>query len=254
MQANVSCTQVQPPARTLGPDPASGDLCGHTPEQFAEAALGLEPRGGIWCKQFTTIKAGIYRAFGRLLSDFEQRLCDLFRESLACNSVELLAEWETEYGLPGACAYESYPTDIAGRQAQVCAARRASGIVTTAQLQALLRSALQCPFLELSSDTTGMCVRYIGPAPVPGFIHNTVGGWGPIGADGFGSGVGQPLTLNDPAFVAQPQCPIVYHSTVGGWTGGVGVPLTLGDRQKWPLLVCLMQKHLPAHIAWRVCV
>jgi hypothetical protein len=254
MAADVLCTQVQPPALQLGPSPADALLCGHTPEQFAEAAFGLEPRGAIWCKTFTTIKAALYRAFGKLLSDFEQRLCDLFTESLACNSVELLAEWEREYGLPGNCSPESYPTDTPGRQAQVCAARQASGIVTLGQLQALLRQSLQCDFLALSADASGVCVRGIGPAPLPGFIHNTVGGWGPIGTDGFGSAVGQPLTLQDPAFVAPAQCPIVYHSSVGGWTGGVGIPLTLGDRQKWPLLVCLMQKHLPAHIVWRVCI
>jgi hypothetical protein len=254
MQADVSCTQVQPLASALGPNPADAELCGHTPEQFAEAALGLEPRGGVWCKGFGTIKAALYRAFGRLLSDFEQRLCDLFRESLACESVELLDAWELEYGLPGNCAPESYPTDLAGRQAQVCAARQARGIVTLAQLQAVLRTALQCEFLTLDVSTDGVCVRGIGPAPVPGVIHNTVGGWGLIGVDGYGSGMGQPLSLNDPEFEAVAQCPIVFHSTVGGWTGGMGVGLTLGDRQKWPLLVCLMQKHFPAHIAWRVCI
>lgn len=254
MAADISCTQVQPPVCTLGPDPAAAPLCGHTAEQFGEAALGLEPRGAIWCKTFSTVKAALYRAFGKLLSDVEQRMCDLFRESLACGSVELLPDWEREYGLPGNCAFESYPIDIAGRQAQVCAARQASAIITLPQLQALLRLALQCDYLVLEATLTGVCVRNIGPAAVQGFIHNTVGGWGAIGTDGFGSAVGQPLTLLDPTFVVTPQCPIVFHSTVGGWTGGVGIPLTLGDRQKYPLLVCLMQKHLPAHIAWRVCV
>ncbi|HYW57668.1 MAG TPA: hypothetical protein VE934_11950 [Polaromonas sp.] len=254
MAADVSCTVVQPPVCELGPDPADAPLCGHSPEQFAEAALGLEPRGALWCKTFVTVKAALYRAFGKLLSEFEQRLCDLFKESLACESVELLSEWEVEYGLPGNCAPESYPTDLAGRQAQVCAARQASAIITLPQLQALLRRALPCEFLTLQATLTGVCVSGIGPAPVQGFVHNTVGGWGVIGTDGFGSGVGQPLTLADPDFAAPLQCPIVFHSTVGGWTGGVGIPLTLGDRQKYPLLVCLLQKHLPAHIAWRICI
>ena len=66
-------------------DPADGDLCGHSPEDFAEAQLMLEPRGLAWCKKYTTTKAAIYRAAGAIFSDFEQRICDLFRESLACD-------------------------------------------------------------------------------------------------------------------------------------------------------------------------
>ncbi|MES2685733.1 MAG: hypothetical protein V4706_02865 [Pseudomonadota bacterium] len=252
--ANIECTQVQAPACDPGPQPADAPLCGHTAEDFAETALALEPHGDIWCRSFTTVRAALHRSFGKLLSDFELRICDLFRESLACGAVELLPEWEIEYGLPGDCAFQSYPTDVPGRQAQVCSARQASGIITLPQLQALLRTALQCEFLTLTASSTGVCVRGIGPTPFQGYVHNTVGGWGVIGVDGFGSSVGQPLTLNDPDFVAVAQCPIVYHSTVGGWTGGVGNPLTVGDRQKWPLLVCMLQKHLPAHIAWQVCL
>lgn len=273
--ADTQCTQVQPPVCAPGPSPALGALCGHSPEQFAEAALGLEPRGGAWCKLFGTTKAALYRAFGRLLSDFEQRLCVLFTESLACPSVELLGEWEVDYGLPGECI-NNYPTDIAGRQAQVCAARKANGLRTLAQLEALLQDALQCKWLKLQmvmvgnvpipaapapptplpQPVIGLCVLNLGPAPPVPTLHNVMGGWGPYvgpSADGSGASVGQPLTIFDPNFVPPENCAIIYHSTMGGWTGGMGIPLTTVDPIKWALLTCLMRKHLPAHILWFAC-
>ncbi len=265
---NTSCSVEAAPLCEDQPVAADAPLCGHTPEQFAEVALALEPRGAAWCKLYTTTKAALYRAFGRLLADFEQRLCDLFTEALACESVELLAEWEQEYGLPGECAAGAYPTDLPGRRAQVCAARRNTGISTREQLQALLRIALDCPLLTLEHifvhswmNSTmgqpltvygGICVRGIGPADLQTTIHNVIGGWGVI-SDGAGSSVGQPLTLNDPDFVQPPMCPVIYHSTMGGWTGGVGEPLMVADPVKWGLLVCLLKKHLPAHVAWSVC-
>jgi hypothetical protein len=266
--ATTACAVDPAPLCEVQPAAADAPLCGHTPEQFAEVALALEPRGIAWCRLFTTTKSALYRAFGRLLADMEQRMCDLFEESLACNSVELLAEWEIEYGLPGECAAGSYPTDLAGRQAQVCAARRSTGISTRAQLQALLRIALDCPLLTIDDILVhswmgrvmgqpltvhgGICVRGIGPADLQTTIHNVVGGWG-LMSDGAGSAVGQPLTLNDPAFVQPDMCPVIYHSTMGGWTGGMGSPLMVADPVKWGLLVCLMTKHLPAHVVWTVC-
>jgi hypothetical protein len=271
--ADLACAAPVEPICEPQPLPWQAALCGHTPEDFAAVALALEPRGAAWCKDFGTIKAALYRGFGKLLSDFEQRMCALFKESLACESVELLGEWEFEYGLPGECAVGSYPTDLAGRQAMVCAARRAQGISTMKELEDILKIALDCPHLTLEdfyehnwvnthvgmplTVYAGICVRGIGPvAPVP-YVHNVVGGWGThpaISTGVYGSATGQPLTLVDPNYTAPEQCPIVYHSTVGGWTGGVGIPLTTADPVKWALLVCLMQKHLPAQAVWRVCV
>lgn len=266
--ADLQCAVAQPVACEPQPLPLEAPLCGHTAEDFATVALALEPRGAAWCKQFTTTKAALYRAFGRLLSDFEQRLCALFTESLACNSVELLSEWEFEYGLPGDCAVGTYPVDLAGRQGMVCAARRATGISTLPQLQEVLRIALNCPYLTLENFYEhspeaghmgmpltiygGVCVRGIGPTPDIPYIHNTMGGWGVVSGS-YGSSMGQPLTLLDLSYNAPNQCPIVYHSTMGGWTGGMGISLTTAEPIKWGLLVCLMNKHLPAHVIWRVC-
>jgi hypothetical protein len=261
------------PCDTLQPSPADAKLCGHTAEQYAEAALMLEPRGDVWCRLLGTIKAALYRAFGKLLADLDARICDLVRESTGCEAVELLGEFEEMYGLPSACM-TNYPTDLAGRQAMVCAARQSIGISTLDQLQALLQTALNCPHLRLENFVThstaggwtggmgqplmvqgGICVRGIGPAPVPPILHNVMGGWGGYGgaAVPYGSAVGQPLTIVDPAYVAPQSCPVVYHSTMGGWTGGMGQPLTAADPVAWNLLSCLMAKHLPATTAWAVC-
>jgi hypothetical protein len=251
---NPACTQVQPPVCEAGqPNPAEAALCGHTPEQFAEAALAVEPHGAIWCRSFSTNRAALYRAFGRLLSDFEQRICVLFQESLACGSVELLPEWEAEYGLPGTCAPGAYPTDLSARQAQVCAARQSVGISTSLQLQTLLRTALQCSFLTVEDFYVhnvmgtgmgqplmlygGVCVRGLGPTPPAPWVHNVMGGWGlNVGpsAGVYGSSVGQPLTLVDPSYMPPPECPTTP--------------------ERFTLLSCLMKKHLPAHVTWMLCV
>lgn len=235
-------------------NPYEAALCGHTPEDFAECALKLEPRGFFWCKDFGTIKSALYRAFGKLLSDFEQKVCVLFNESLACNSVELLDEWEQEYGLPPKCAIAFYPTDLAGRQAMVCAARNASNRITTQQLEDLLQLALNCEFLKIENTTSpvGICISGIASISPPDYIHNVVGGWG-LMAGGFGSSAGQPLTILDPDYVHPQTCAIIYHATTGGWTGGVGQPLMFGDPARWNLLLCLMSKYCPAHVYWTVC-
>jgi hypothetical protein len=224
-------------------------LCGRSAEAYAEAALGLEPRGWLWCQSFGTVKAQTYRAFGYLLSAFEQRLCDFFLEIIACTAVELLPEWETEYGLPGNCAIENAQT-IESRQAQVCAARRGVGIQTLEQLQQLLRDALQCSILEITFPTVshsvvggtvgaplsvggqaGICIKNIGPVGTAPAIHTSVG-----------VSVARSLLIDDPAFVSSTQCPIIYSNAPGDY-----------DPVRYPLLVCLLEKHLPAHIQWSIC-
>ena len=199
-------------------DPSDAPLCGHSAEEFAEVALRLEPRGIAWCKQYGTVKAALYRAFGLLLSNFEQRMCDLFDESLACNSVELLAEWEREYGLPSPCSAAFYPTDIPSRQALVCAARRGNNAVSLSELETIIKNAIDCPELTLTvtDSPNGVCI----------------------------SGITDTDTSN---------CGIVQHATVGGWTGGVGKSLQYGAPPKWNLLVCLLDRYLPSHIYWYVC-
>lgn len=234
-------------------EPSKGSLCGHSAEDFAEAQLKLEPRGFAWCKDFGTVKAAIYRAAGMVFSQFEQRICDLLRESRACESVELLREWEIEYGLPKPCFDGAYPTDIPTRQRLVCEARKGGGSKNLIELEKLLKDALQCPFLSIQKDEFGQyCINGIKEPSYPTTIHNVVGGYGVI-SDVYGSSAGQPLTLIDPTYVAPDTCSIVWHSTVGGWTGGVGKPLTQGDEVKIGLLYCLMKQYWPAHIGWYIC-
>jgi hypothetical protein len=227
-----------------------GELCNHPAERFAEVAMQLEPMGEFWCKQYGTIKAKLYLAFGGLLSAFNQRLCDLLRENTGCEAVETISEWEFEYGLPSACQVD-YPTDLAGRQAQVCAARRGGSIRTLLELQALIRVATQCDYVTLEETPTGICVRGITGSTATPYIHNVVGGHGLV-SQGDGSGAGQPLQLVEPSFVAPPYCRMIYHSVVGGWTGGIGVPLTQ-QTADYQTLICLLQKHLPAHVSWYLC-
>jgi hypothetical protein len=220
--------------------------CQHTPEQFAEAALMLEPRGAFWSKGFGTAKAALYRAFGGLLSAFEARLCSVHKELLACESVELLAEWEKEYGT--ACV-DTSKLSIPARQALVCQARSGSNILTLPQLETLLQTALDCSILRveyayaehsyvgqgvnvpLTPVGGGICIRNIGPVPEQPSIQNSVN-----------TDVGTSLRIPDPAFSPPTQCPIVFSTTPGDW-----------DPVRYPLLLCLLEKHLPAHIEWALC-
>lgn len=235
-------------------DPADGDLCGHSPEDFAEAQLMLEPRGLAWCKKYTTTKAAIYRAAGAIFSDFEQRICDLFRESLACDSVELLGEWEIEYGLPKPCYIGAYPTDVKSRQLLICAFRKAGGVKTLAEILDIISDAIECPSFNITRNDDGSyCLRGIFAPSYPDIIHNVVGGHGVITDDGYGSSAGQPLVLIDPDYIEPETCSILWHSTVGGHTGGVGKPLTQGDAAKIAIIYCLMEQYWPAHVGWTFC-
>jgi len=247
----VVCT----PAVVDGPRGDLSDLCGHSAEQFAEVALILEPRGVAWCKDFGTIKAALYRAFGALLSGFERRLCYLFTESLGCSAVELLSEFETDYGLPGDCAFGAYPKDVAGRQARVCAARKGSSVGTNAELQAVLRTAMQCDWLTVTNVSqhsvagmlagmplmvsTGVCIGGVGTTYTPPSVHFV-----------SGNVAGLPLTNYDRNFSPTDECPIFEH-VVAGFS--VGSPLTTGATNQVELLSCLMTKYLPAHISWTFC-
>lgn len=140
---------------SCGPQPLPADaaLCGHTAEHFAEVALMLEPRGRLWVKSPLLVRSALYRAFGGLLSAFEQRLCDLFTESLACGATELLPEWEEVYGTrAGGCSLPGQ-TSTEYRQARVCAARQALSVTTLADLQTLLRAATGCDTLTVTQYT-----------------------------------------------------------------------------------------------------
>lgn len=220
--------------------------CQHSAEQFAEAALMAEPRGAFWSKGFGTIKAALYRSFGRLLSEFETRLCSVYKELLACDSVELLAEWEAEYAT--ACV-DTSKLSLQARQALVCQARSGSNILTLLQLETLLQTALECPILRveyayaehsyvgegvntpLTPIGGGLCIRNIGPVPEQPSIQNSVN-----------TDVDSSLRIPDPNFSAPVQCPIVYSTAPGDW-----------DPVRYPLLLCLLAKHLPAHIEWALC-
>jgi hypothetical protein len=207
------------------------------PSDYALVAKRLEPTGKLWdC--LSPLKMALHTAFGSLLSGFESAMCKLQKESLACGSIELINEFEAEYGLPSGCA-KSYPTDLAGRQAQVCTARKSIGISTISQLEDLLQTATACTNLKITEST----------------IHSTVGGWT--------GGAGNPLMVSGGVCVTGitepliptnlPYCPIIYHSTVGGWTGGVGQSLTIQDETKINIIECLMSKHLPASINYSLC-
>ncbi len=218
--------------------PESYEFCNiKSPSEYAQVAKRIEPMGVFWdC--LSPLKMALHKAFGSLLSDFERAMCKLQKESLACGSTELINEFEADYGLPSGCS-KSYPTDLAGRQDMVCAAKKSIGISTIDQIQDLLQTATNCPNLKITDST----------------IHSTYGGWT--------GGYGQPLQVSGGVCITGiiepliptsiPYCPIIYHSTYGGHTGGYGQPLTTQDDTKFNAIKCLTDKHIPASINWEFC-
>jgi uncharacterized protein YmfQ (DUF2313 family) len=88
-------------------------------EAYQAALLQLLPPGAALPRDLDTVLSQVMLAIGDSLARFDARVDDLLREADPRYAVELLPEWEADFGLPDPCAGEQ-PT-IALRQAQVVA-------------------------------------------------------------------------------------------------------------------------------------
>ena len=224
-------------------------LCDATAENYAEAMLNTEPKGAFWNKSKKTIKAKFYLCFGSILEKFSNRMCGFFEESLACNSLELLAEWEDFYGLPKTCLDTPLVT-IQDRQAAVCAAKRNKGLNTFNELQGFIRLQIGCDLITIeqklsdNGNLIGVCVKGVTGGEWRAKIFSRVGG--------STGGVTKRLVLNDPDYIPPANCGLTTFSRVGGSTGGVGKNLVFGDDMYYRL-ICLLDAHVPMHLAIFFC-
>jgi uncharacterized protein YmfQ (DUF2313 family) len=85
------------------------------PDDYAQGALSLLPRGDIWNRDLRRLVMRIVDGLARFWAYVDSRAADLLeRESDPTRTVELLPEWETAFGLPDPCFPEA--TTIGERQ------------------------------------------------------------------------------------------------------------------------------------------
>ena len=85
------------------------------PDDYAQGALSLLPRGDIWNRDLRRLVMRIVDGLARFWAYVDGRAADLLeRESDPSRTVELLPEWETAFGLPDPCFPEA--TTIGERQ------------------------------------------------------------------------------------------------------------------------------------------
>ena len=72
-------------------------------QDYTRQALDLLPPGKVWTRELSSVLASVFRALSGELERIDQRGRDVIEESDPRTVLELLVEWETAYGLPGAC-------------------------------------------------------------------------------------------------------------------------------------------------------
>lgn len=99
------------------------DLIRRSPESYAELLHKLQPLGVLWPDRREGTLAAVYEALGQQLSQIDGRVVDLFVELDPTRSFELLADWESDLGLPESCRTLAGP--VSERRAVVLAKLRA---------------------------------------------------------------------------------------------------------------------------------
>lgn len=87
---------------------------------YAHLLRLLLPRGAIWQAKPGSVQAAILEAFAQEFARVDGRVTDLLAESLPETTVELLDQWEAEFGLPESCDTRE-GLSIAERQARLAA-------------------------------------------------------------------------------------------------------------------------------------
>lgn len=110
-------------------------------EAAQEMVAALLPRGPIWQMRNADV-AGMTAGLGDESRRFHNRMVDLMSEAYPATAEEIIAEWESTYGLP-ICA--DAPTDLASRQAAVAGAYAAQGGQDRAYFIEMIRAVLGDP-------------------------------------------------------------------------------------------------------------
>lgn len=96
------------------------DYCGLTVDAYLPQVLALLPEGPAWPREDGATMVEFWRASARPRLQLHERACALLAESIPCNAVELLADYETDYGLPDGCDPNAGARTIPERQLLLC--------------------------------------------------------------------------------------------------------------------------------------
>lgn len=96
------------------------DFCGLSVDALQAQALALLPEGPAWPREPSAVMVSFWRAMATPRQKTLQRFCTLLNESVLCDAVELLGDYETDYGLPDSCDPSASSRNIAERQTALC--------------------------------------------------------------------------------------------------------------------------------------
>lgn len=243
--------------------------CGATDEDYRQMMADLLPLGPVWPRRPESTLQRLLLAFGAELARAHNRGCDLAREAVPSDSVELLPDWERVAGLPDECEPPGGST-IEARQRRVVAKLNHRG-----------GQSIQV-YKDLARDSFGisLCVREFRPfragpdrpssdplAPGAAPTRFVVGRR--LQSEFYGH-AGAPLSNNDWRFVwsvclcdpasAPPGAQEIKfragakpHPAQIGALGRAGDPLRIyEDNLVW--FLCLLNRNKPAHtlLVWNV--
>jgi uncharacterized protein YmfQ (DUF2313 family) len=78
-------------------------VCGYTPEDFAQVLADLLPRGWAWTREPNSVQMKTIEALAVEFARIIERDCDLLAESYPGTALETLTDWERICGLPDEC-------------------------------------------------------------------------------------------------------------------------------------------------------
>jgi uncharacterized protein YmfQ (DUF2313 family) len=89
--------------RDLVPEETWQQVCGFTPEDYAQVLADLLPRGWAWPRDPQTVLMRVFAGLAVEYSRVNVRDCDLLAESYPGTAFETLPDWERITGLPDEC-------------------------------------------------------------------------------------------------------------------------------------------------------
>lgn len=100
-------------------------------EAYAELLHKLQPLGVIWPERGGGTLDGIYQALAQQLAQVDGRLVDLLGELDPDQAFEMLAEWESDLGIPEPCRTLAGP--VPERRAAILSKLKAEGAYNSRQ-------------------------------------------------------------------------------------------------------------------------
>lgn len=112
-------------------------FCGLSEDEYLGQLLALLPDGPVWPREPSATMVKFWRAAVGPRLAIHTRACDLLSESLVCNAVELLPDYEFDYGLPDECDPNADTRTVAERQVVLCDKANTKGAQSIAYFEGI---------------------------------------------------------------------------------------------------------------------